>query len=241
MTAITSPLVLATLAGAAILVGMRPRRRGPTRRSPAPHQVRAASTRPPWLAPTLGLSVVVWVVVVAGTMAAAAATATAVIAVVAHRRARRRRREVARDRALPELIDLFRLAASAGQPVATAIATVAPRAPAPVRAAVVAARSHLSAGGAVAGAVECLAAGLGRDGRELADALADAARTGAALVAVLDRVALTARNRRTRAAEEAARRLPVALLFPLAGCVLPAAVLLAVVPVLAASLGSLAS
>ncbi|MGI8755336.1 MAG: type II secretion system F family protein [Acidimicrobiales bacterium] len=241
MTALTSPLLLAMLAGAAVVAGMGPRRRLPTRRLPAPHPVRRASARPPWLAPTLAFLAVVWVAVVAGTMAAGVASAIAATAVAARRRARRRRKEAARDRALPELIDLFRLAASAGQPVATAITTVAPRAPAPVRVAVVAARSHLSAGGSVAGAVERLAAGLGPDGRELADALADAARSGTALVAVLDRVALTARNRRTRAAEEAARRLPVTLLFPLAGCVLPAAVLLAVVPVAAASLGSLAS
>ena len=44
---------------------------------------------------------------------------------------------------------------------------------------------------------------------------------------------------RRRRAEEAARRLPVQLLFPLVLCVLPAFVLLAVVPLLLAAVPQL--
>ena len=46
------------------------------------------------------------------------------------------------------------------------------------------------------------------------------------------------RTRRV-AAEEAARRIPVTMLFPLVMCVLPAFALLTVVPILAATLGDL--
>ena len=240
MNATASPLLLAALAAAATLVAARPHRRGPMRR-PEPRAGRrsAPAARRGATAPVLAVLAVAWVAVVIGPTPAVAAAGAAVVMGLARRRARRHRRVAARDRAIPELIDLFRLAASAGQPVAAAIASVAARAPAPVAPAVAAARAHLAAGGSLAGAIDRLASLLGPDGRELADALADAARSGTALVAVLDRVGATARDRRTRAAEEAARRLPVALLFPLAGCILPAAVLLAVVPVLAASLGSL--
>lgn len=185
--------------------------------------------------------VILWSALVVG-VAVAAVEAVMALAVRALRRHRRRRR-IARDqaRAIPDLVDLFKLAASGGQPAAAALVTVAARAPVPVRPAVQQAGDHLAAGGSLGGAFERLASGLGPAGRELVEALADAARTGTSLVPVLDRVGATARDRRTREAEEAARRLPVTLLFPLAGCVLPAAVLLAVVPVLAASLASLAS
>jgi pilus assembly protein TadC len=56
----------------------------------------------------------------------------------------------------------------------------------------------------------------------------------------LERVAEQARDVRRRHAEESARRVPVQLLFPLVACVLPAFVLLTVVPLLAGTLRSLA-
>ena len=78
-----------------------------------------------------------------------------------------------------------------------------------------------------------------RDRLPLASALRGAARYGAPLGASLERVAVDARILRRRRAEEDARRLPVQLLFPLVLCVLPAFGLLAVVPLLLASLRSL--
>jgi tight adherence protein C len=76
--------------------------------------------------------------------------------------------------------------------------------------------------------------------RPLVDALVATERYGAPLVASLDRVAADARDARRRTREEAARRVPVKLLFPLVFCTLPAFALLTVVPVLLRSLPSLA-
>ena len=79
-------------------------------------------------------------------------------------------------------------------------------------------------------------ADLGPAVRPLAAALVAAERDGAAIGDRLERLALDARLGHRRRAEEAARRLPVQLLFPLVGCVLPAFGLLTVVPLLAASM-----
>ena len=80
---------------------------------------------------------------------------------------------------------------------------------------------------------------LGTLGPAVTGAMSASALTGAPLVPTLDRVVLLARDRRRRDAEARARKLPVTMLFPLVACVLPAFVLLAVVPLLAASLASL--
>ncbi len=84
-------------------------------------------------------------------------------------------------------------------------------------------------------------AGLGEAVRPLAAALVAAERYGTALGPSLDRVAIDARSIRRRQAEEAARRLPVQMLFPLVACILPAFGLLTVVPLLAASLPRLSA
>jgi tight adherence protein C len=64
-------------------------------------------------------------------------------------------------------------------------------------------------------------------------------RYGAPLADALVTLAADARADRRRRAEEAARRVPVQLLFPLVLCVLPAFVLLTLAPLLAGALGSL--
>lgn len=62
---------------------------------------------------------------------------------------------------------------------------------------------------------------------------------GAPLAPSLEQVASETRLLRRRAGEEAARRLPVKLLFPLVACILPAFILLTVVPLLGGAIGSL--
>jgi tight adherence protein C len=62
---------------------------------------------------------------------------------------------------------------------------------------------------------------------------------GVALVPSLDALAIDARLTRRRSIETKARRLPVVLLFPLVVCVLPAFVLLTIVPLLFSGLSSI--
>lgn len=74
---------------------------------------------------------------------------------------------------------------------------------------------------------------------EIAAILGDADRTGVAVATALERVGDELHRRHRRLAEQRARRLPVLMLGPLVVCILPAFVLLSVVPVLAAGLSRL--
>lgn len=150
----------------------------------------------------------------------------------------RRRRAVIAG-AVPDLVDLFLVSASAGQPVASSLAVVAPRCPTVVGSFVGAAAGRFDGGLPLAECLEGLGSDLGPAGRPLADALRQAAATGVPLVPLLEGVAATVRDQRRRRAQEVARRLPVTMLLPLVACTLPAAVLLAVVPVLLVSVASL--
>ena len=151
---------------------------------------------------------------------------------------RRRRRAI--GAALPELIDLFTIAASAGHPVPSALASVGPRAPGPVRQLVGEAVVRFERGIPLAESLDLLAVDLGPGSRDLVHALNQATASGAPLAPLLDAVARTSRDTRRRESQAAARRLPVTMLLPLAMCVLPAAIVLAVVPVLMVSIASLA-
>jgi tight adherence protein C len=75
--------------------------------------------------------------------------------------------------------------------------------------------------------------------RPVGDALLTAERLGAPVGPVLARLAAEERTALRRRAETHARRIPVRLLFPLVFLVLPAFVLLTVVPGVAAGLGRL--
>lgn len=151
--------------------------------------------------------------------------------------ARRRREAVAA--AVPDLVDLFLVAASAGRPVASSLVVVAPRSPPAVAAAMRQAAARLRRGQPLDECLHDLGRQLGPIGTPLTDALQQAARTGAPLVPLLEGVAGAARDRRRRRSQEVARRLPVTMLLPLVACILPAAILLAVVPVLLVSVASL--
>ncbi|MDP8992931.1 MAG: type II secretion system F family protein, partial [Actinomycetota bacterium] len=75
--------------------------------------------------------------------------------------------------------------------------------------------------------------------RPLAAALAGCERYGAPLAPTLERIGDEVRRRRQRRAEEAARKVPVMLLFPLVLCILPAFALLTVAPLIAGALREL--
>jgi Flp pilus assembly protein TadB len=159
-------------------------------------------------------------------------------------RALRRRRERLGDhravrRALPEVVDLFALACTAGLTLPEAHPLVARRAPPPVGPALAAADAAASAGRPRADALVAHLAPLGERTHALALVLVDHLRYGAPLLPALERASFELRLDRRRAAEVEARRVPVRMLAPLVLCVLPAFALLTVVPLLAASLESL--
>jgi hypothetical protein len=168
-----------------------------------------------------------------GVAAALAVWATPWIRAV---RAERARRERVRD-GVPDLVDLFRLAAAAGLPVRLAVEAVAERAEPPLRAPLEEVCRRVRLGERLVDALAVLAEA-GDPLRPLTAALVQAERDGVPLTASLGRIAGDARRHRRRAAEERARRLPVRLLFPLVACILPAFVLLTLVPLLGATVRS---
>lgn len=155
----------------------------------------------------------------------------------ARRRARRHTATVVDE--LPDVVDLLRLTTSAGLTVTAAVTAIGGRPGGVIGAAFVRAAAQIAHGGTTADALAVLHAAGGSSIRPLVDALADHDRYGTALGPALDRLAVETRLQRRRQAEEAARRLPVSLLFPLVLTVLPAYVMLTIVPLLAGSFSSL--
>lgn len=154
------------------------------------------------------------------------------------------RRAAARHRAavvdqVPDLVDLLTITAGAGLPVSAALRTLGGRPGGALGPVLADAAARLDRGATTVDALTLIADAGGPPVRPLVDALAEHVRYGSPLRQALDRVGVEARLRRRRHAEEAARRLPVTLLFPLVLTTLPAFALLTVVPLLAGSLGSL--
>ncbi len=183
--------------------------------------------------------------VVAGVGLLAVAPALAAVPVVwsvtAPAVAARRRRAATEARLhdqLPDVVDLLALTAGAGLPVGAALQALGDRPGGPLGAVLARAGAHVRHGGSTADALGLLGTAVPA-ARPLVDALAQHDRYGSPLVPALERVAIEARARRRRRAEEAARRLPVTLLLPLVLTTFPAFVLLTVIPLLAGSLGSL--
>jgi tight adherence protein C len=106
-------------------------------------------------------------------------------------------------------------------------------------AALQAAAERVDRGQRVSDALEAIPDVLGPAARPVVRALTGAERYGTPLLPTLERLALDARLDRRRRAEEAARRVPVKLLFPLVLCVLPAFGLLTVAPLLAGAVDAL--
>jgi tight adherence protein C len=149
---------------------------------------------------------------------------------------RRREREVVDG--LPDVVDLFRLAAGAGLTVGHAVSAVSECVDGLYRTALAEVVRLMRLGVPLADALEVLRM-LGDPVLPLHLALVSSVRDGSRLAEPLRGVAAEARDIRRRAAQERARRLPVQLLFPLVLCILPAFGLLTVVPLLAGTLRSL--
>jgi tight adherence protein C len=160
------------------------------------------------------------------------------VPLVRARRARRRH-EAAVRRSLPEVADLFVVAVGAGLTVHLAVAAVARRAAGPVADALRRVVEEVALGRRLADALAEVPDRVGENTRPLVAALVAAERYGGPLLDRLARLAEEARADGRRRAEEAARRVPVTLLFPLVFCTLPAFALLTVAPMLAGGLRSL--
>lgn len=237
------------------IVARRPARRtvepargpSPTRSFPAPvdaigRAIRSVLRRPadPRADRTTGA------LAIASVVAAAVAPPLALVPIgVGWAGGRWRRREASRAARtaivaeLPDVVDLFSLAVGAGLTAHLATDLVADHAAGTIAVALADARRRVRLGEPLADALERATAPLGDPVRPLVAAVVASDRYGAPLAPSLALVARDARLARRRAAEEAARKVPVKLLFPLVLCTLPAFALLTVVPLLAGSLRSL--
>lgn len=150
----------------------------------------------------------------------------------------RRRREArlrlaAMEAELPEVVDLLALAVGAGMTVAHAVTAVARRSLGPLGAELRLVAGEVAHGRRLADALDELPERAGEPARPLAATLAACERYGTPVAGALERLATEARDRQRRRAEQAARRLPVLLLFPLVLCILPAFAVVAIVPLIA--------
>ena len=146
--------------------------------------------------------------------------------------------EAAFARELPVAVDLLGVAVGAGCTPYLAVEVAAQWSPATVAMPLAAVLRSCSLGMGFAAALGDVAQATPAL-RPLADALLTSDRLGAPVAPVLARLADEERTALRRRAEAHARRIPVRLLFPLVFLVLPAFVLLTVVPGLASGLGRL--
>ncbi len=151
-----------------------------------------------------------------------------------------RRRLAAVEGDLPASTDLLAVALLSGCPFSGAIAAVAEVHRGAAAEGWRNVMHRVDLGGTLDEELRAWGHGAGPHGVRLVEALLTARRSGAAVGPALRRLAADHRELVRRRAEERARRLPVLLLLPLATCVLPAFVLIAVVPVAIAGAGSIA-
>ena len=183
--------------------------------------------------------VAVAVTVAASPVGGLLALLATVAAVAARRRSRRRRRVLEIERGLPEVIDLLGLVVGAGRPTVAALADISPRVAEPFRSELVGVVRRTAAGEPFVESVRRLRDSLGASVSSVVYAVTAAEIDGAPLQPALQRAGDEAHRRRRVRAEEAARRAPVLMLFPLVFCVLPAFCLLTVVPLLVGAVADL--
>lgn len=150
--------------------------------------------------------------------------------------ARRRRNTQMTDEqirgGLADVIDLFAVGLLSGNTVAEATKQVCDWSEGEFADAFAWCNRRVDSGLTLGDALEMLPARLGPQTRPLIAALVATERYGAPIAQNLAQLAAETRADLRRQAEASARRLPVALLFPLVACVLPAFLLVTVVPVI---------
>ncbi|CAB4698783.1 unannotated protein [freshwater metagenome] len=132
---------------------------------------------------------------------------------------------------IPAAVDMLQLAVSAGHSLHTAVAAVAGSGTGPVIEGLAEVQQRFERGGQLVDELAKLPDRLGPELQPLCTTLIVSASSGAPLGPSLQRLADAQRRRVRRYKEERVRRLPVLLLAPLITLVLPAFVMLTVVPV----------
>jgi len=140
---------------------------------------------------------------------------------------------------LPWLAGLVRLGVGAGLPVGRALHEAVSRTSGPASEALADALARARRGASLADAIEGLRPVLGEEGRPLVAALVASVRHGAPVGPALEAAAVDLRTRARRRAEVRARKVPIRMLFPLVTCILPAFILLSVVPMVGGALREL--
>ena len=156
---------------------------------------------------------------------------------IQRRRSAARRDELALATGLADVLDLFRITITSGANLLVAIQTVAPWLPGRYGQSFNACLAEVERGSSLVESLERIPHALGPQIRPLVAALVASERYGAPIGDGLRLLAVESRADRRRQAERAARRLPVAMVFPLVVCVLPAFMLLTVVPVVIEVIG----
>ena len=140
---------------------------------------------------------------------------------------------------LPDATDLLLVAIYAGLTPELALRRLVSYLSGPLRVAANETFRRLDAGERFGDALGAFTDKLGEPARPLVAALAGSERYGLPLGPALEVVATISRDQRRRAAETAARKLPVRLSFPLVLCILPAFIILTVVPAVFGALRAL--
>ena len=142
------------------------------------------------------------------------------------------------DSDVPDFVDVVSVYLRSGQPPALAFLQASDTAPGTIGVAARAVAERVHNGERFVDVLTSLRSAFGLHAQPMIDALIDTERDGLAPRELFDRLATDAHAQRRRDADMRIRALPVRLTLPLVGCILPAYVLLAVVPLLASQLSS---
>ncbi|HEX2149841.1 MAG TPA: type II secretion system F family protein [Actinomycetota bacterium] len=153
-------------------------------------------------------------------------------------RSKRRKEEMAAG--LPDVVDLLAVCSHAGLNISLSLKRVALRAPGTLGREIQRVVEEIDLGVPRSQALESFAARSGLPEIEsLVRVLINSERFGTQISASLETFSADLRARRKRSAEEQARRAPVKILFPLVFLILPAFILLTVVPLLVSAFESM--